>query len=78
TSMARGESYRQLRRLMEKVAADLHEIDPAAPPLLHRGDSNMTAPPAISRVRYRIFIYRRSLPGKLLVKTLMAPTSTLS
>ena len=78
TSMARGESYRQLRRLMEKVAADLHEIDPAAPPLLRRGDNNMTAPPAISRVRYRIFLYRRSLPGKLLVKTLMAPTSTLS
>ncbi len=40
----------------------LHEI--ALPPLLRRGDNNMTAPPAISRVRYRIFLYRRS-PGTL-------------
>lgn len=76
-AMARGESYRQLRRQMAKVAEDLHAIDPDAPPLLRRGDGNMTAPPPISRVRYRIFLFRRSLPGKLLVKTLMQPDLTL-
>lgn len=76
-AMARGESYRQLRRQMAKVAADLHAIDPDAPPLLRRGDGNMTAPPSIGRVRYRIFLFRRSLPGKLLVKTLMQPDLTL-
>ncbi|QVI35914.1 transcriptional regulator [Lacticaseibacillus chiayiensis] len=76
-AMARGESYRQLRRQMAKVAEDLQAIDPGAPPLLRKGDGNMTAPPSISRVRYRIFLFRRSLPGKLLVKTLMQPNLTL-
>ncbi|MGO1455736.1 MAG: helix-turn-helix domain-containing protein, partial [Lacticaseibacillus paracasei] len=77
TAITRGESYRQLRRRMEKIAADLVTMQPDAAPLLRRGDGNMIAPPSISLDRYRIFLYRRSLPGQLLIQTLKRPQLTL-
>ncbi|QEM97906.1 hypothetical protein D0638_08315 [Lacticaseibacillus paracasei] len=45
TAITRGESYRQLRRRMEKIAADLVTMQSDAAPLLRRGDGNMIAPP---------------------------------
>ncbi|EPD10279.1 hypothetical protein Lpp48_10744, partial [Lacticaseibacillus paracasei subsp. paracasei Lpp48] len=57
TAITRGESYRQLRRRMEKIAADLVTMQSDAAPLLRRGDGNMIAPPSISLDRYRIFLY---------------------
>lgn len=77
TAITRGESYRQLRRRMEKIAADLVTMQSDAAPLLRRGDGNMIAPPSISLDRYRIFLYRRSLPGQLLIQTLKRPQLTL-
>ena len=51
----------------KELPADLVTIRSDAAPLLRRGDGNMVAPPSISLDRYRIFLYRRSLPGQLLI-----------